>query len=144
VASNENNTSLVLTAQLPEQFRLLWPGDIEAGAEMQLVHRGIAKTDAMLMPHHGSSTSSQPAFVSGVMPSLAVAQTGFDNHYGFPRAEVVSRYQGVGASVRNTANGAVVVRWLQSGRAPEIRQWQEQTGSRRVMMLNRISRDGVR
>lgn len=133
--SNDNNTSLVLAAKLPDQFRLLWPGDIEAIAEKQLLKKDTGKVDAMLVPHHGSSTSSQPAFVRGFMPSLAVAQTGFANHYGFPRAEVVSRYEAVGANVRNTANGAVVVRWRQPGRPPEIRQWQEETGSRRVMAI---------
>jgi competence protein ComEC len=120
---------------LPEQFRLLWPGDIEAVTEKRLLHKSIGKVDAMLMPHHGSSTSSQPAFVRGLMPSLAVAQTGFANHYGFPVAEVVGRYKAVGAEVRNTANGAVVVHWLQPGAAPEIRQWQEEAGSRRTIAL---------
>jgi competence protein ComEC len=133
--SNDNNTSLVLTARLPEQFRLLWPGDIEAVTEKRLLYKSIGKVDAMLMPHHGSSTSSQPAFVRGLIPSLAVAQTGFANHYGFPVAEVVGRYKAVGAEVRNTANGAVVVHWLQPGAAPEIRQWQEEAGSRRTIAL---------
>jgi len=142
--SNDNNTSLVLTVKLPERFRLLWPGDIEAIAEKRLLHKTTGKVNAMLIPHHGSSTSSQPAFVRGLMPSVAVAQTGFANHYGFPKAEVISRYKAVGAEVRNTANGAVVVRWLQSGAAPEIRQWHEEEGSRRTIASGWISRDGVR
>ena len=131
--SNDNNSSLVLAVNLPDQYRLLWPGDIEAVVEKQLLKKDTGTVDAMLIPHHGSATSSQPEFVRRLMPSLAIAQTGFANHYGFPRAEVVNRYETIGASVRNTANGAVMVRWLQAGRPPEISQWQEETGSRRVM-----------
>jgi competence protein ComEC len=131
--SNDNNASLVLAVNLADQYRLLWPGDIEAVVEKQLLKKDTGTVDAMLIPHHGSATSSQFAFVRSLMPSLAVAQAGFANHYGFPRAEVVNRYEAVGANVRNTANGTVIVRWLQSGRQPEIRQWQEETGSRRVM-----------
>lgn len=131
--SNDNNSSLVLAVSLPNQYRLLWPGDIEAIAEKQLLKRYAETVDFMLMPHHGSATSSQAEFVRALKPSLAVAQTGFANHYGFPRAEVVRRYEAVGARVRNTANGAVMVRWLQTGRPPEISQWQEETESRRDM-----------
>jgi competence protein ComEC len=133
--SNDNNTSLVLAVSLPDQFRMLWPGDIEAVVEKQLLKKDAGKVDVMLIPHHGSTTSSQPAFVRSLMPSLAVAQAGFANHYGFPRVEVVNRYEAVGANVRNTANGAVMVRWLQSDKQPEISQWQEKTGSRRVMAI---------
>jgi competence protein ComEC len=142
--SNDNNASLVLTAKLSEEFRLLWPGDIETVTEKRLLHKIIGKVDAMLIPHHGSSTSSLPAFVRSLMPSLAVAQAGVANHYGFPRAEVTSRYKAVGASVRNTANGAVIVRWLQPGAAPEIRQWQEEVGSRRMIASGWVSREMVR
>jgi len=122
--------------QLPGQFRLLWPGDIEAVTERQLLQKAVGTVDAMLIPHHGSSTSSQPVFVRSLMPSLAVAQAGFDNHYGFPGDEIVSRYEAIGASVYNTANGAVVTRWLQPGMPPETRQWQVETGSRRAMLLD--------
>jgi competence protein ComEC len=131
--SNDNNASLVLAVSLPDQYRLLWPGDIEAVVEKQLLKKDVGTVDAMLIPHHGSLTSSQSAFLRSLMPALAVAQAGFANHYGFPRAEIVKRYEAIGANVRNTANGAVMVRWLQRGRPPEISQWQEETGSRRVI-----------
>ena len=132
--SNDNNSSLVMSVSLPDDYRLLWPGDIEAVVEKQLLNGDTGTVDAMLMPHHGSATSSRPAFVRSLMPSLAVAQTGFANHYGFPRAEVVNRYEAVGARVCNTAKGAVMVRWLKPDRPPEIKQWQEKTGSRRAMV----------
>ncbi len=131
--SNDNNSSLVVTVKLPDQFRLFWPGDIEAVVEKQLLKKDIGSVNAMLIPHHGSTTSSQPEFVRSLLPALAVAQTGFGNHYGFPKTEVVNRYKAVGANVYNTANGAVIVRWQQPGSSPEITQWQEETGNRRNM-----------
>jgi len=122
--SNTNNTSLVLAVRLANHAHLLWPGDIESGAETALIRAGLEKTDFMLMPHHGSSTSSQTAFLKVLQPKLAIAQAGASNRYGFPMQAVVSRYQAIGADVRNTADGALLLRWL-NGTAPvEISQWQ--------------------
>jgi competence protein ComEC len=63
------------------------------------------------MPHHGSKTSSTPSFVEKVRPKIVVAQTGFHNHYGFPKDEVVQRYQNVGSQVLNTADGYVAIQF---------------------------------
>ena len=128
-----------MRAKLTDHFRLLWPGDIEAVAEKHIIEQDIGAVDVMLMPHHGSSTSSLAEFVSPLQPSLVIAQTGFGNHYGFPRADVVSRYKALGASIRNTANGAVLLHWPQAGKPPDVRQWQEESGSRRVMVLDWMS-----
>jgi len=118
---NINNASLVISIQLANGRRLLLPGDIEAPAEkaILLAHtatmatkpdwKKIMPSDVLLMPHHGSQTSSTEAFVHAVHPSIVIAQTGFSNRYGFPDAEVVQRYRQSGAAVWNTSNGAVRV-----------------------------------
>jgi competence protein ComEC len=136
--ASENNTSLVLMVRLHQRARILLPGDIEAAAEKALIDRGVAPADAMLMPHHGSRTSSLLRFVQALRPSVAVAQSGFANHYGFPKDEVVQRYDAVGADVYNTANGAVLMRWTGKKGRPETAQWRGETGRRREITLQRV------
>ena len=69
-------------------------GDIEAPQEARLVAAGVAlKADVLLMPHHGSKTSSSPAFLDAVQPRLALAQAGYRNRFGYPAAPVLARYR---------------------------------------------------
>ncbi len=105
---NNNNASLVLWLSFKDGQTLLLMGDAEAGVEQAILSE-IKAVDVMLMPHHGSKTSSTPDFVSKVRPKVVIAQTGYKNHYGFPKDEVVKRYQDVGSQVFNTAHGAVKV-----------------------------------
>jgi competence protein ComEC len=117
-AANANNTSLVLQLRLPSGQRLLLDGDIESPAERLIVtdqQRQALASDVMLMPHHGSKTSSSPAFLAAIHPRLAIAQTGFDNRYGFPAPVVLARYRALGSRISNTADGAVVVDFASDG-----------------------------
>jgi len=107
--ANPNNASLVLSIRMQDGKRLLFPGDIEAKAEAGMVAQGMQAQQIMLMPHHGSTTSSTPAFVRAVMPEIVIAQTGYVNRYGFPKSQVVHRYTHAGAHVWNTSHGAVMV-----------------------------------
>ncbi|MDQ6960527.1 MAG: ComEC/Rec2 family competence protein, partial [Mariprofundaceae bacterium] len=70
--ANANNTSLVLSVHLGKRLSMLWPGDIEAEAETAMLASGMKKTGMMLMPHHGSNTSSQMRFIEALHPSLAI------------------------------------------------------------------------
>ena len=106
---NPNNASLVLSFQLKNGKRLLFPGDIEARAEAGIVEDGMRPQVVMLMPHHGSATSSTPAFIRAAMPKVVIAQTGYANRYGFPKLRVVRRYEQAGARVWNTSHAAVEV-----------------------------------
>jgi len=115
--ANINNASLVLSLRLPGGKRLLLPGDIEAEAEVALTET-MQPYDVALMPHHGSNTSSTPAFVRAERPRIAIAQTGFANRFGFPRPGIVRRYSESGARVWNTAHAAVMVMF--GGDSPEM------------------------
>ncbi|OIO67640.1 MAG: DNA internalization-related competence protein ComEC/Rec2 [Zetaproteobacteria bacterium CG12_big_fil_rev_8_21_14_0_65_54_13] len=127
--NNENNTSLVVSVALSDAIHLLWPGDIETASERALLASDIEAVGAMLMPHHGSRTSSTASFIRRLAPALAVAQTGAHNHYRFPAAKVVARYRSIGAEIRNTAEGAVMVTWRDS--QPQARYWSAPSPSRR-------------
>jgi len=62
----------------------------------------------VLVPHHGSLTSSSPAFVHRLRPDLAVASAGYANRWGFPKERVTKRWEGAGAVVLDTANSGAV------------------------------------
>jgi competence protein ComEC len=76
----------------------LLAGDIEAPQELALVQSWvkseapIAPLDVLLVPHHGSKTSSSPLFLEALQPRLALVQAGYRNHYGHPAAPVMARY----------------------------------------------------
>ncbi len=111
---NSNNASLVLLFTLDSGQRLLLAGDMEAPVEHAL-EQSMQPVDVMLMPHHGSNTSSTIAFVERVRPKIAIAQTGYKNHYGFPQDMVVQRYKDVDSQVLNTADGYVHISFSEHG-----------------------------
>ena len=80
--------------------RALLAGDIERAAERRMA---VRRATFLLVPHHGSRTSSTPAFVDGVCPRFAVVSAGFRNRFGHPHPEVLERYRSVGAHVLETA-----------------------------------------
>jgi len=73
---------------------LLLTGDVEKRAEQKLIERAgeSLKSDVLLAPHHGSKTSSFPAFLDAVSPSLAVFSVGYRNRFRHPHPDVAARY----------------------------------------------------
>jgi len=92
--------------------RLWLTGDIEAEVERALLRAGLAKgADVVVVPHHGSETSSSRAFIKALAPAIALVSAGHGNRWGLPRPEVVSRWQETGSEVYLTAtDGAVGLR----------------------------------
>jgi len=134
--ANANNASLVLAGGLPNGALILWPGDIEAEAEAEILKDHPISIDVMLVPHHGSKTSSSPDFVHAMSPSISIAQTGFLNRYGFPQHNVVARYQAEGSLVLNTAQGAVIASWPGELASVQVEQWRPSSGLRRELALH--------
>ena len=97
--------------------KLLITGDIESPVERYLTASDPRMLDAdiVLIPHHGSASSSTPAFVEAVSPAYALASTGYRNRYGFPKPEVVSRWQAAGAVVLDTAETGAISFTLKPG-----------------------------
>jgi competence protein ComEC len=78
--------------------------------------------DVLVVPHHGSLTSSSPAFVSAVHPGYALFSTGYRNRFRFPRKPVVDRYRKAGSVLLDTAaQGAITVRLQSGGMPPEAK-----------------------
>jgi competence protein ComEC len=98
-----NTLSCVLRVQGRDRSVLL-TGDIEAAQEHALVVRDAAalRSDVMLVPHHGSRTSSTPAFIDAVAPQVAVVQAAYRSRYGHPAPDVMARYEARGVSVQRS------------------------------------------
>ena len=110
-ARKGNDLSCVLKVSAGGRSMLL-TGDIEIPAETALVERGPAAlaVDVLLVPHHGSRTSSSGAFLAAAHPALAVVPVGYRNRFGHPKAEVLERYSGAGIPIfRTDRDGAVTV-----------------------------------
>lgn len=50
------------------------------------------RADVLLVPHHGSKTSSSAEFLDAVQPRLALVQAGYRNRFGHPSSPVLVRY----------------------------------------------------
>ena len=99
---NTNDTSIVLRIDYGETS-FLFTGDMETGAERDLIEAG-AKLDATVLKagHHGSDTSSSYVFLREVMPQYTVVSVGKGNSYGHPSDEVLSRFRDLGTEVYRT------------------------------------------
>jgi competence protein ComEC len=128
-ARRRNDESCVLKVSAQGSAMLL-TGDIERTVELALARDGAMHAAALLVPHHGSRSSSSDALLAAVRPRLAVASAGYRNRFGHPAAEVLERYDATGVQVlRTDRDGAVTVRLRASGaearseRARRPRYW---------------------
>jgi len=111
----------------------LLTGDIEAKTEALLVRTrpALLRADVVLVPHHGSRTSSTTAFVRAVAPTIAVVGCGYRNRFGHPRPDIVARYTNNGIRVvRTDLEGAITLTFAAgeallpaSARAARARYW---------------------
>lgn len=128
-ARKTNDLSCVLRISTGARSMLL-TGDIERPSEALLVARGAQalRADALLVPHHGSRTSSSAEFLAAVQPSIAVVPAGYRNRFGHPHAEVLARYAALDVRVLRTDHeGAITVRLSPAG----VQAWTERRDRRR-------------
>jgi competence protein ComEC len=89
-----NAMSCVLRVSAGRRSALL-TGDIEREQEAALLVASpqSLRSDVLVVPHHGSRTSSTAAFLDAVQPRVAVFQAGHRNRYGHPAPDVLERYR---------------------------------------------------
>ncbi|HSD44903.1 MAG TPA: DNA internalization-related competence protein ComEC/Rec2 [Burkholderiales bacterium] len=111
-----NSRSCVLRVSGPAGAVLL-TGDIEERDERSLLAAGAPlRADVLLVPHHGSGTSSTSAFIAAVQPAHAVFTTGYRNRFGHPKPDVLTRYLATGAAAwRTDRDGAVTLTIAKDG-----------------------------
>jgi competence protein ComEC len=134
---SNNNRGCVLRVSSGTQVILL-SADIEKDTEKRLLRLHANKLPATLLvvPHHGSKTSSTPDFVQKVHPRYAIFTVGYRNKFHHPKPEVVERYRDIGSELfRSDEDGAIVVQMnaadatLERYRKSHARYWyQTQSG----------------
>jgi competence protein ComEC len=122
--SPTNAASCVLRVRHPAGTLLL-AGDVEAPQERRLVElfgRDGLAADVLLVPHHGSTTSSTEPFVDAVGPRWAIVQAAYRSRFGHPHPRVVERYLRRGVELlRSDADGAVQLRLREGARTRVLR-----------------------
>lgn len=116
--ASSNNASCVLKIT-SAGGTILMSGDVERDAERLLVqrHGDALKSDILVVPHHGSKTSSTQAFVEHADPAYALFPTGYRNRFGFPHQAVVERWRQAGAKQINTTETGAVQFQLEAGQS---------------------------
>ena len=112
-----NNSSCVLKVSNGKKSLLL-TGDIQLKTEDLLVKQQSNQLEStvLIVPHHGSYTSSSYQFLTAVKPKYALFSTGYFNRFRFPSKRILARYQRTNAKTLNTAmNGAIQVDIQSSG-----------------------------
>jgi competence protein ComEC len=145
---DDNNGSCVLLISSQSGSALL-TGDIEADAEATLMTRSDAlHADLVVVPHHGSRSSSSEELVRIIGARYAIVSAGAGNRWGFPSAVVVDRWCAAGTEVIDTANwGATTVRFAStedvarphSQRLEQRRYWHSTTPQAGRSLCRRMS-----
>ena len=121
----DNDRSCVLRV-VTAHGRALLAADVEKGAEARMVRAGAPlAAEVLVVPHHGSGTSSMPGFVAAVAPRIAIVSAGWRNRFGHPKAEVVARYHAAGARLLRTDDSGAITVHLGPG-GPRVSRWREQ------------------
>lgn len=106
---NPNNYSPIMRLSIGDNA-FLFTGDAEDLIEEEVMALKVnLKADVLKAPHHGSKTSSTPAFLAEVNPKFVVVTSEKGNQHNLPSPEILTRYEELGAQILLTEeNGHVV------------------------------------
>lgn len=135
IAGNDRSCVLLVSGAAG---RLLLTGDIGRRIEPAIAARVPAGPPLVLVvPHHGSRSSSSAAFVHALAPVAALVSAGWRSRFGHPHAEVVARFEEAGIPLWNTADvgslwlefpSAAPPRPVRGERIVRPRYWREPMG----------------
>jgi competence protein ComEC len=96
-------------------------GDAEAPIEQAMLSEQGLQSTLLKVGHHGSITSTRPAFLARVAPQWAVISCGLHNRYGHPRMEVLEELQAAKVRTFSTdINGIACFRLDGKTTAPDL------------------------
>lgn len=132
IKDNDRSCVLKVTSQAGS---VLLTGDIEKPDEHELINLEAdkLKSDVIVVPHHGSKTSSTPDFIAAVAPRISIFANGYLNHFGHPKAVVFERYRATQSFLyRSDYDGAIEMNFvykqniqISSWRNRHKRYWQD-------------------
>ncbi|MFZ2162096.1 MAG: DNA internalization-related competence protein ComEC/Rec2 [Sideroxyarcus sp.] len=129
---HDNERSCVLRVSTGEHSVLL-SGDIEKNSEARLLelHPDELAATLLVVPHHGSMSSSSQDLVNAIHPRYALFTAGYLNRFGHPKDEIMERYRAAGSELlRSDKDGAICIAMdaqsfqLERYRATHARYWQ--------------------
>jgi competence protein ComEC len=125
-ASSNNNSCVLLMTYAG--VRVLFPGDIEKEREVDLLSHSALDigVDIVVVPHHGSKTSSTKAFIERLSPAWALFSAGYRNQYGHPADEVVNRYWQQGSHIVGTAEAGAISLLIEPDGRYQIQGYRDQ------------------
>ncbi|MEC6897355.1 DNA internalization-related competence protein ComEC/Rec2 [Photobacterium piscicola] len=93
-ATNSDSCVIHIQALGGKGPSVLLTGDIDAKSELvMLTQIQVEQADVIVVPHHGSSTSSTQTLLDSIKPSVAIVSIGYFNPWGLPSAAIKQRYQ---------------------------------------------------
>ena len=123
-----NNHSCVLRVS-NHYHSLLLTADIERPAEYFLLKQSgqLLLSEVLMAPHHGSKTSSSPAFINKVNPELAIITSGYRNRFHHPHPAVVKRYEQRDVPLLGTVeSGELRLDFPADAESFHIREWRQE------------------
>lgn len=110
-----NAYSVVLLLQYGD-FRFLFTADAETENEEYILESGLSPAcDLVKIPHHGSASSSSPAFVRACGASYAIATTQHDSSNGLPKEDILALWEDSGAQVLCTMDCGCIYAYVSDG-----------------------------
>lgn len=134
-----NAVSCVLRVTDAQGRSLLLSGDVSSVQEWAMVQRHPElESDALVVAHHGSRSSTSDAWLRAVAPRDAIIQAGYRNRFGHPHPDVESRLAEHGVRVHRSDRCGAWTR-LPSGdgvceRERRRRVWHDDLGYRRAWL----------
>ncbi|MBO1031165.1 ComEC/Rec2 family competence protein [Tessaracoccus sp. SD287] len=114
-SSAENDSSIVLVAQVG-QTKVLLPGDVEPlGQQVVMSTRPDLRVHVIKMPHHGSSRQEE-SFWKATGARVAVASAGERNTHGHPAAAALRLADSLSMRVLRTDTGESFTVWVAGDR----------------------------
>jgi competence protein ComEC len=125
-----NNLSCVLKITAPGGS-ILMAADIEKPAEMQMLARDQSapsglKADVLVVPHHGSRTSSTDAFLDAVAPQLALVPVGYRSRFRHPNGAVMERYAARNIPIMRTDYLGAITVIFAAGQSPRVSNFRDE------------------
>ena len=114
-----NDASCVLRISSPGNSALLVGDIMKKGERRLLALEPVLHSDLLVAPHHGSNSSSTPAFVAAVRPRSVWFPVGYRNRWDFPKPEVEARYLPL-ATLADTATDGALCMQFRSGSRPML------------------------
>lgn len=104
------NASSCVVKVSTKKYSALFTGDIPKKVEKQLIVSNSAKlqSNILIVPHHGSKTSSSLEFIQQVKPSVALFSYGYRNRYRHPASSVIDRYLSLGITNENSVDSGEI------------------------------------